>query len=77
MCATLDINADEVGTLYTLTGAVGDAMIGASQVGGIGLQPFVLNIGTVDYHCAASRTGEVKWDCFWVPLDDGATVAAA
>ena len=77
MCATLDINADEVGTLYTLTGAVGAAMIGASQVGGIGLQPFALNVGTVDYHCAANRTGEVKWDCFWVPIDDGATVTAA
>ena len=77
MCVALDITADEVGILYTLTGTVGDAMVGGGQVAGLGSNPFVLNVGTVDLECAASNTGETKWECFRVPLDDGATVAAA
>lgn len=77
MCAVLSITADEVGILYTLTGTVGDALVGGGQAGGLGSNPFVLNVGTVDLNCAASNTGETKWECFWVPLDDGATVTAA
>jgi len=76
MCATLDITADEVGTLYTLTGTVGDAMVGGGQAGGIG-QPFVLQEGTVDLDCGANNTGATKWTCYWIPLDDGATVVTA
>lgn len=77
LCAVLSITADPVDTLYTLTGTVGDALVGGGQAGGIGSNPFVLNNGDVDLDCAASNTGEVRWICFWIPIDKGATVVAA
>lgn len=76
MCATLDITADEVGTLYTLTGTAGDAMIGGGQSGPIG-QGIILSEGTVDLDCGAGSDGQTKWTCYYIPLDDGATVTAA
>jgi hypothetical protein len=35
----------------------------------------VLSEGTIDLTTAASNTGDVKWDMFYIPLDTGATVA--
>jgi len=35
----------------------------------------ILSEGTIDLTCAASNTGSVKWDMFYIPLDEGATVA--
>lgn len=78
LCAVLSIANDELGTLYTLVNpvVVGTALVGAGQYcaepGAVVLKP-----GTVDLHCAASNTGEVKWTCYYVPLDEGAYVAAA
>ena len=77
LCAVLNITADKVNALYTLTGVVGDALVGGGQAGGIGHTPFVLNNGDVDLDCAASNTGSVRWICFWTPIDKGATVTAA
>lgn len=76
LCAVLDITADPVGTLYTLTGTVGDAMVGGGQAGGLG-HPFVIGEGDVELECAATNTGATKWTCWYVPLDDGATVVSA
>lgn len=76
LCATLDITADEVTTLYGLTGTAGDAMIGLGQTVPMG-HAIVLSEGSVELKCAASNDGETKWTCFYVPLDDGATVVAA
>lgn len=76
ICAVLNISADEVGTLYTITGTPGDAMLGAGQAGRLG-GGIVLKPGTVDFSCSATNTGATKWSCFYVPIDDGATVAAA
>jgi len=76
LCAVLDISADEVGTLYTITGTPGDAMLGGGQAGRLGAG-VVLKPGTVDLNCAATNTGATKWSCFYIPIDDGATVTAA
>lgn len=76
ICATLDISADEVGTLYTITGTPADALLGAGQAGRLG-DGIVLKPGTVDFSCSATNTGATKWSCFYIPLDDGATVVAA
>lgn len=78
MCAVLSIANDEVGCLYSITGTPADAMIGTNA----GLVPdmaksLVLPVGTIDLDCAASNTGSVKWTLTYIPLDDGASVAAA
>ena len=78
LCAVLDITADEVGTLYGITGIFGDAMVGANA--GATVMPqrsIVVNSGTIDLSCSASSTGSVKWRCEWRPIDDGAYVVAA
>jgi len=78
MCIVLDIDADEVGCLYGITGLQSDALIGINA----GVLPgqvrsVILPIGTLDFHCAASSTGAVKWSAFWVPIDVGAVLTAA
>ncbi len=78
MCATLDITADEVGCLYGITGVPGDAMIGTNA----GLTPamlksLILPTGTINLNTAATNTGATKWVMTYIPLDDGASVAAA
>ena len=78
ICAVLDISADEVGTLYGITGVAADALIGVNA-GGLSGQdrPVVVNEGTIDLVCAATNTGAVKWTLFYVPIDEGASVVAA
>lgn len=78
ICAVLSITADEVGCLYGITGLFSDALVGANA----GAAPFpdnpiVLPIGSLKLDCAAASTGAIKWTLFYVPLDDGASVAAA
>ena len=78
LCATLDITADQVGCLYGITGLFSDAMVGANA--GAGVVPrnaVVVPVGTIDLSCAASNTGAVKWSLTYIPLDNGASVAAA
>lgn len=79
LCGTLDITADEVGSLYTITG---DAATDAMQRGESGSVPaqttaVVVSPGTIDLNCAASNTGNVKWSIWYYPLEDGAYVEAA
>lgn len=81
LCAVLSTTADAVGTLYSLTGTVTDAMsegllmLAANQQ--IAAPGITLSEGDIELDCAASNTGSVKWDLIYVPLDDGASVAAA
>lgn len=78
LCAVLSITADEVGTLYGITGTFGDAMVGVNAGAAIMCdRPVVVAAGTIDLNCAASNTGSVKWALFYVPIDDGAYVTAA
>lgn len=78
ICAVLNISADEVGTLYGITGTASDAMLGtvAASVPGQ-TTGVIVNTGSIDLDCAASNTGAVKWTVFYSPIDDGAVVAAA
>ena len=68
----------QAGTLISITGAVGDAMLGVNA-GGVAMQrgPVVLPVGTLNLRLSASSTGSVKWTLFYVPIDDGASVEAA
>lgn len=78
LCATLDITADPVGELYTISGTVGDAMRSDLLIGNPYLAaPLLLSEGDIQLNCAASNTGSVSWSVIYVPWDTGAEVAAA
>ncbi|WML79177.1 hypothetical protein [Streptomyces sp. VNUA74] len=78
IAANLNVQADEVGCLYGITGLFSDALVGANAGAGVvPRNPVVLPVGTLDLVTSASNTGSVKWSLTYVPLDDGASVAAA
>ena len=81
MCANLDINAHEAGTLYSITGVASDALVSGSSgsVQGMGVKGVVVAAGTIDLVSAADvgtggATGE--FTVFYIPLDNGATVTS-
>lgn len=80
MCANLDIDADEAGSLYSITGVPGDAML-TSQSGAVrnlaNAGGIVLDIGDIEVVTDQNRTGSIQWTAWYIPLDDGATLAAA
>lgn len=80
LCAVLDITADAVGTMYSITGTPATAMQDALNFlpsSKVLAQPLVLKPGSILLDCAASNTGSVKWELTYIPLDGGASVAAA
>lgn len=78
LCAVLDITADPVGEIYTISGTVGDAMRSDLLIGNPAIaSPLLVSEGTIDLDCSASNTGSVGWVLWWMPLDTGATVTAA
>ncbi len=71
------ITDDPVGNLYGIS-TVGGALKVLESVAGLGQEPFVLKAGTLDLHVsAADATGAIRWSLFYIPLDTGASVAAA
>jgi hypothetical protein len=80
LSAVLDIDGDELGTVYSLTGEVGTAMTGGSGGGATGmLAPLILPEGDVSISTAADRgTGGALFEAelWFIPLDVGATVTA-
>lgn len=78
LCAALNVAADEVGCLYGITGLFSDALVGSNAGATVWPRnPVVVPVGSIDLDCAASNTGSVKWSVTYIPLDDGAAVAAA
>ena len=78
LCAVLDIDSDAVGTLYTITGTLANAMI-ATTSGAVKAQAdaVVIADGTIDLKTAASTvTGESKWTLHYIPIDRGSSVVA-
>ena len=80
LCAALDITADAVGTMYSITGTPATALQDALNFvpsSKMLAQPIILKPGSILLDCAASNTGSVKWTLTYWPLDTGASVAAA
>lgn len=81
LCTAGTITGDEVGTMYSAPGPVGSALnISGSGSGAVTGQtaPMVANAGTIGVNCnAADAAGAVKWAMTYIPLDPGASVAAA
>lgn len=75
LCATVDMTGQPVGALYGITGAVGTAAVAGSGVPQN--NELILQAGTIKALTVASSTGAMKWTMFWIPLDDGVTVASA
>ena len=68
----------EVGSLLSIDGTVGTAMLVANAgVVAAMSKPQIVPIGAIHLDCGASNTGKIKWSLWYVPLDDGALVAAA
>lgn len=82
LCATLDITAKAVGSVFSIVGVLATAMkvttnnlvVPADDIPAPGV---VLGIGAIKLNCAASNTGAVKWTVLWIPIDSGANVAFA
>jgi hypothetical protein len=70
--------ANEVGTLLSISGTIGDNML-IVDAGGtrLGPAPVVLPVGSLDFRASATADGSVKWSIWFLPLDDGAYVTAA
>lgn len=78
MCANLDIDADEVGTMYTLAGAPATALVRgeSGNVNGMVSSGIVVAPGTIDALSAGNVSGSAKFDLWYIPLDAGASVTA-
>lgn len=79
LCAVVETNGDNVGTLYTIAGAPATAMQVSEHGAGLGMSisGIVLPVGAIECVSAADRTGSIKWSVWYVPIDDGAYVTAA
>ena len=76
VCGNLDIDPAVVGDSLTITGLAGDAMIYGTTAGlGTMGRGVILNVGTLDF-VAAAADGATSWQMWYIPLDDGAYVAA-
>lgn len=79
IASTLDISSDEVGTMYGVEGD-GTAITSGGQVAG-SLEAFgtgfvMAGPGQIYLTTGASKTGAIKWDLWYQPLDEGAFVVA-
>ena len=77
ICAAGGSATDEEGTLYGMTGLVATAMIKGSSGGcAVMANPIVVDIGSITF-TGGNVTGSASFQCWWRPLDDGATLVAA
>ena len=78
MSGTLNVNADEVGTLYTLHGTGSTGMQVGSSGSCIGPHtPIVVSPGGIDITVSTAHSGEVKWTLWYIPLAEGAYITAS
>lgn len=78
LCAVLAIASKEAGTLFGISGIFADALVGANAGASILPQrPVVVPVGVVGLNTSASTTGATKWACWYVALDEGATLVSA
>jgi hypothetical protein len=77
LASTLDINANAVGTYYSVEGD-GTALLVAegNAVGCVGAG-LILAPGIITITTSATNTGSVKWDLYYQPLDPTAYVVPA
>ena len=82
LCAVIGahIGADIVDTMYSITGAHGDAMVTDATAEGVAAQSFATNLdilvpGIISLDVTgAISTGIIRWVIHWVPLDPASRV---
>jgi hypothetical protein len=74
-----DIDDDEEGTLYSISGTPGDGLQVGMSGNVIGQAASVIVApGEIELHCAGSSvTGSIQWSIWYIPLETGAYVTAA
>lgn len=78
LCAVNDITADAVGTVYSITGTLANAMVATTSGAGVfQAAPLTVEAGTIDLSCAATNTGSVSWYIEYLPITAGAKIVAA
>lgn len=78
LCAAAETTGDVVGTLYSITGTLANAMVPTTSGAVIAqANSIIVTAGSIDLDCAASNTGSVKWTVHYIPLDAGSTIVAA
>lgn len=76
ICATVESNGLAVGTQIGITGTFGTAAAVGAAVPSPTPLGVVLVAGFLRLNAAATNTGQIRWTLTYVPLDDGASVAA-
>lgn len=79
LCTATAVTSSEVGTLVSLPITKGALLVGANAGSGVqvtGSGGYVVQPGQIDITTSATNTGAFKWTLTYIPLDDGATVAA-
>ncbi len=76
LCADLNITADAVGTLYSITGNPNDVLQDGLWVVSALAIPIVLGPGIIELECDASNTGNVGWQVVYRRIESGATLIA-
>lgn len=77
LCATLDLTASAVGEFLTMTGTLATALVRGVRRSLLMATPQVLETGMIELACGATNTGVIRWDMWYLPIDEGAAVAAA
>jgi len=78
MCAVKDITAAAVGTIFTITGTLANAMVQTASACAVAqASPLVVTAGTIDLSTSATNTGATKWTVRYEPIDAGAMVIPA
>ncbi len=80
VASTLACASFEIGAILVVEGDA-TALIGTSTGSGLGpalnALPFSLPTGNITCTCSGNNTtGSIKWDIFYVPLDEGAAIVA-
>lgn len=78
MSGTVDITAHEVGGFLTLNGTLATALA-KTNAGAAAFTPTAVVVapGTIGINTAADNTGAYKFFIWYIPLEDGASIAAA
>jgi len=78
LCAALDIDNDAVGTNYSITWTLADAMVATTSGAWVyQANSLLLTAWVVELECAASNTWSIKWTVQYRPIDAWARMIAA
>jgi hypothetical protein len=79
LCAATDLGTTDTpaGDLISFQGLKGDSIVFGVGAAPTLKQPIVVNVGTIEQVNATGADGGITWTLTYVPLDNGASVAAA